>query len=168
MTSFELLPFTHDFDESVQRYGNNIKVAENLRNAFPFPYTLDDARGYIQFLLDAGEEKQYCRAIVVDGEAVGSVGFFVQGDIYCKSAEIGYWLGEPFWRKGIMSAAVSEMCKAAFEKYGVIRIYAEPFAHNKGSRGVLEKAGFTYEGTMKNGCFKNGKIFDYCMYGLTK
>lgn len=168
MTELELLPFTHDFDESIQKYGNNAKVACNLRNAFPFPYTTNDARGYIQSLLDAGEERQCCRAIVVNSEAVGSVGFFLKDDIYCKSAEIGYWLGEPFWRQGIMSRAVKQMCVRAFEKYDVVRIFAEPFTHNAGSRGVLEKAGFTYEGTMKSGCFKGGEIFDYCMYGLVR
>ncbi len=168
MTEFELKPFTHEYDEDLQKYADSADIAANLRDVFPHPYTLDDARGYIQSLIDAGEETQCCRAIIVDGKAVGSIGFFVQSDVYRKSAEIGYWLGTPFHGKGIMTKAVKQMCGIAFEKYDIVRIYAEPFAHNKGSRRVLEKAGFTHEGTMKMGCYKNGEYCDYCMYALIK
>ena len=99
---------------------------------------------------------------------VGSVGIFVQGDVARKSAELGYWLGEPFWGKGVMSAAVRQICAEAFEKFDIVRIYAEPFAHNAASRKVLQKAGFTLEGIMKDSVCKNGEIFDSCMYALLK
>lgn len=104
----------------------------------------------------------------MNGQAVGSIGIFVKDDVYEKSAELGYWLAQDYWRRGIMSKAVSIICKEAFERFDIVRIFAEPFADNAGSRGVLEKAGFTYEGTMRDGIYKNGEIHSYCMYSLLK
>ena len=152
--------------ENLARFADNPNVACNLRDAFPHPYTLEDARAYIQGCLSGDEARKLCRAIVVDGRTVGSIGVFLGSDVYRKSAELGYWLAEEYWRRGIMSAAVKRICREAFEKYDIVRIYAEPFAHNLGSRRVLENAGFTLEGVMKNGVFKKGKICDYCMYAL--
>ena len=88
--------------------------------------------------------------------------------MYEKSGELGYWLSEDYWRKGIMSQAARIICKEAFVEFDIIRIFAEPFDFNKGSRGVLEKAGFTYEGTMRSGVYKNGKVYSYCMYSILR
>ncbi len=104
----------------------------------------------------------------MNGEAAGSIGIFLQNDVYCKSAEIGYWLGEPFWSKGIMSSAISQLCKFAFENYDLVRIYAEPFSHNTGSRRALEKAGFKLEGEFEKSVFKNNVFYNSCMYALIK
>lgn len=87
---------------------------------------------------------------------------------YEKSGELGYWLSEEYWRQGITSRAVRMLCREAFERFDIIRIFAEPFECNAGSRGVLEKAGFTYEGTMRNGVYKNGKVCSYCMYSILR
>lgn len=152
----------------VARYANNEHIACNLRNAFPYPYTMQDAKNYVERCASNDEAKQLCRAIVVDEIAVGSIGLFIGSDIYCRSAELGYWLAEEFWNKGIMSAAVKQICKEAFGKFDIVRIYAEPFAHNYGSRKVLENAGFSLEGVMRKGAFKNNKVFDYCLYALLK
>lgn len=154
--------------EAVSHAANNPKIAENLRNTFPYPYTLEDAKGYVRSCVENTEERQICRAIIVDQKVAGSIGVFCGSDVYGKSAELGYWLAEEFWGKGIMSAAVKEICREAFETFDIIRIYAEPYAYNNGSRRVLEKAGFTLEGIMKNGVCKLGKVHDYCMYALLK
>ncbi|MDP4152973.1 MAG: GNAT family N-acetyltransferase [Bacillota bacterium] len=164
---FELRKWLDADAKSVQKYANNKKIADNLRNSFPYPYTLKDAAEYIESF-SKSEEKSFCRAISVEGEAVGSVGIFLKDDVYCKSAEIGYWLAEPFWGNGIMSEAVKRICNAAFETYDIVRIFAEPYAYNNGSRRVLEKAGFTLEGILKKSVFKNDKIFDSCIYALVK
>ena len=82
--------------------------------------------------------------------------------------ELGYWLGRAFWGRGIMTKAVEEMCRTGFEAWDIVRIYAEPFAHNAGSRRVLEKAGFALEGVMRSGIWKNGRLRDYCMYALLR
>lgn len=154
--------------DSVAKYANNKKIADNLRNAFPWPYTYEDARGYVTSCIEAGETRQCTRAIDVDGEAVGSIGIFLEEDVYCKNAEIGYWLAEPFWGRGIMSAAIRQLTEDAFEHYDLARIHAEPFAHNQGSRRALEKAGYTLEGILKNRVFKNTEIFDSCLYAFTR
>lgn len=168
MTKFNLREWKIEDAESVAVVANNPNIAKNLRNVFPNPYTLEDAKWYVNDCIEKENLNQITRAIVVDGKAVGSIGIFVKDDVYEKSGELGYWLGEEYWRRGIMSAAVKQICKEAFAKFDIERIFAEPYEYNAGSRGVLEKAGFTYEGTMRNGVYKNGKVFSYCMYSLLK
>lgn len=145
---------------------DNVKIYNNLRNYFPSPYTLDDARDYIAFCKQGEGREHIIRAIEVDGKAVGNVGVFFKDDVYCKSAELGYWLGEEYWGNGIMSRAVEQLCDYVFENYDIARIFAEPFATNVGSRRVLEKAGFELEGILKKSVFKNGKFVDGCIYAL--
>lgn len=154
--------------EAVAYYANNEKIARNLRNVFPYPYTLEDAGYYVKSCAENAEERQICRAVVADGRAAGSLGIFCGSDVYEKSAELGYWLAEEYWGQGIMTAAVKQLCREAFERFDIVRIYAEPFADNIGSGKVLEKAGFVLEGVMKKGVFKNGQFHDYCMYALVK
>lgn len=166
--NFELNKWHIDYANAVAEYANNKKIADNVRNVFPYPYTSEDARSYIISCAENDELRQLCRAIVINGKAAGSIGIFLRDDIHCKSAELGYWLGEPFWGRGIMSSAVKELCGTAFKNYDIVRIFAEPFAHNTGSRKVLEKAGFELEGIMKKSIFKNGVIFDSCLYALLK
>lgn len=168
MKEFKLRAWKTEDAESLAQAANNPNIARNLRNAFPNPYTLEAAVWYINDSIANAGKKQINYAIVVDGQAVGSIGIFVKDDIYEKSAELGYWLSEDYWRKGIMSEAVRIICKEAFETFDIVRIFAEPFADNAGSRGVLEKAGFTYEGTMRNGVYKNGAIHSYCMYSVLR
>lgn len=154
--------------EAVAKAANNPDIAKNLRNTFPYPYSLADAQWYVNDCISKGDRGQIARAIEVDGIAVGSIGVFVQEDVYEKSGELGYWLAADYWRQGITSRAVRMICREAFEAFDIVRIYAEPFAHNAGSRGVLEKAGFTYEGTMRDGVYKNGKVCSYCMYSILR
>jgi ribosomal-protein-alanine N-acetyltransferase len=154
--------------ENVAQVANNKKVAKNLRNVFPNPYTKEDAEFYINMCLNADKSKDLFLAIDVDGKAVGSIGVFVKDDVYCKSAEMGYWLGEEYWGKGIMTEAVKRICKIAFEKFDIVRIFAEPCAHNIGSRRVLEKAGFKLEGILEKSVYKNNEFYDSCIYALIK
>lgn len=165
---FQLRNWKYEDREDVAYYANNKKIADFLRNGFPHPYTIENADFFLKMGLEGDQQKQLMKAIVVEGHAVGSIGIFLKEDVYCKSAELGYWLGEDFWSKGIMTEAVRQICKLAFENYELIRIFAEPFAGNEGSRRVLEKAGFTLEGIMKKSVFKNGQISDSCMYALLK
>lgn len=131
--------------DSVARYADNPAIAANLRDAFPSPYRYQDAEDYVLSCIAGDEDRQLCRAIEVEGEAVGSIGLFLQDDVYCKSAELGYWLAESFWNCGIMSRAIAEICQIAFHSYDIVRIFAEPFATNLGSRRVLEKMGFSWK-----------------------
>ena len=166
--NFELRQWQHTDAESIVKHASNEKIANNLRNVFPYPYTIEDAKWYIIDCINSNKTNQCRRAIVVNGEVVGSIGIFIKDDVYCRSAEIGYWLGEAYWNKGIMSSAIKEMCDSAFEKYDIVRIFAEVFAYNIGSRKVLEKSGFQLEGILNKSVYKNGRIFDSCIYALTK
>lgn len=164
---FDLRKWELDDAQSVAQYANNKNIADYLRNRFPHPYTSADAISYIHGYKNDTPER-ICRAIAVDKNAVGSIGVFMREDVYSKSAEIGYWLGEPFWNKGIMTAAIRQMCVLAFDFFPIVRIYAEPFAHNIGSRRALEKAGFALEGVLKKSICKNNHIYDSCIYALLK
>ena len=168
MTPFTLRPWRPSDAEAVAAAADNLKIAANLRNVFPSPYTLADAEWYVNDCVAQGEARQLTRAIVIDGKAAGSIGVFVKDDVYEKSAELGYWLAEEHWGKGVMTEAVRQLCREAFGRFDVLRIFAEPFADNLGSRRVLEKAGFTCEGTMRNGVYKNGRVHSYCMYALLR
>ena len=153
---------------AVAKYANNPKIADYLRDVFPYPYTREDATEYVESCIKAGDETQLCRAIEADGEAVGSIGIFLGDDVYRRSAELGYWLAEPFWGKGIMSRAVVQLCEEAFQRYDIVRIFAEPYSCNQRSQRVLEKAGFTLEGIMRSSVCKHGVMYDSCMYALIK
>lgn len=168
MASFTLRPWLLSDAEAVAAAADNPKIAANLRNAFPSPYTMADAEWYVGDCVAQGEARQLTRAIVIDGKAAGSIGVFVKDDVYEKSAELGYWLAEEHWGKGVMTEAVRRLCREAFGRFDILRIFAEPFADNLGSRRVLEKAGFTCEGTMRNGVYKNGRVHSYCIYALLR
>ena len=147
---------------------NNEKVLNNLRDGLPFPYTEQDARDYISAMLSAEENSTFAYAITIDDRAVGSIGAFRQSNIHRQTAELGYYLAEEYWGRGIMTEAIRQLCGIVFDTTDILRIYAEPFAYNTGSRRALEKAGFSYEGTMKNNAVKNGKVLDMALYSLTR
>ena len=147
---------------------SNRKVQDNLRDGLPYPYTEQDGVAFISAVLSADENETFAFAITADGCVVGSISLFRQGNIHRKTAELGYCIAERYWGKGIMTEAVKQICEYVFDKSDIIRIYAEPFAYNKASCRVLEKAGFQYEGTLRNNAVKNGKVIDMKMYSLLK
>ena len=147
---------------------SNRKVQDNLRDGLPYPYTEQDGVDFISAMLSADENETFAFAITADGRVVGSIGVFRQGNIHRQTAELGYYIAEGYWGKGIMTEAVKQVCGYVFEKSDIIRIYAEPFAYNTASCRVLEKAGFQYEGTLRNNAVKNGKVIDMKMYSLLK
>ena len=153
---------------SITPYAANLAVARNMRDIFPHPYTRADAEAFISSCISSSEECQLCRAIAAGGRAVGGIALVRGTDVYFRSAELGYWLAEEYWGRGIMTRAVERICREAFARWDIVRIYAEPFAYNTGCRRVLEKAGFVLEGIMRRGACKNGRILDYCMYALLR
>ena len=166
MTDFLLRPWRESDAASLARYANDPAIAANLRDVFPCPYTRADADWFIQDCLT--REGQMCRAIVISGEAIGSISISRGTDVYRKSAEIGYWLGRPFWGKGVMTEAGRRMCREVFAAWDIVRIHAEAFARNAASRRVLEKAGFALEGTLRRSVYKNGEMLDSCIYALVR
>ncbi len=147
---------------------SNKKVQDNLRDGLSYPYTEQDGKDFISAMLSADENETYAFAITADNIVIGSVGIFRQGNIHRKTAELGYYVAEEYWGKGIMTEAVRKICEYVFSRSDIIRIYAEPFANNKASCRVLEKAGFQYEGTLRSNAVKNGKVIDMKMYSLLK
>lgn len=147
---------------------SNKKIQDNLRDGLPYPYTEQDGKEYISAMLAANESDTFAFAITVNGKAIGSIGAFRQTNIHNKTAELGYYIAEEYWGKGIMTEAVKQLCDYVFSHTDIIRIYAEPFAYNIGSCRVLEKAGFQYEGTLRSNAFKNGNVLDMKMYSKLK
>lgn len=143
---------------------SNPKVQDNLRDGLPFPYTEQDAKDYISYIMSADENDTFAFAIVADERVIGSIGAFRQSNIHSQTAEIGYYIAEPYWGRGIMTDAVKQLCEYVFSHSNIIRLYAEPFAFNLGSCRVLEKAGFRYEGTLRSNAVKNGRVMDMKLY----
>jgi RimJ/RimL family protein N-acetyltransferase len=152
---------TADVD-SIARYANNRKIWLNLRDAFPHPYTPRHARDFIRAVRQRSPETSF--AVAVGDEAVGSVGFVLHPDVERVSAEIGYWLAEPFWGRGIMTDALRAVTEHAIAAHGLTRIYAVPFAWNDASCRVLEKAGYVLEARLRNSAIKDGKLTDQFQY----
>ena len=147
---------------------SNKKVLDNLRDGIPYPYTESDAKEFIEMMLKSDPDQDFYWAIVVDDKVIGSIGAFRQDNVHCRTAEMGYYIAEEYWGRGIMVDAVKQACKWIFDETDVVRIFAEPFGYNTASCRVLEKAGFELEGVLRQGVFKNGKIIDMRMYSLIK
>jgi RimJ/RimL family protein N-acetyltransferase len=126
---------------------------------------VEDAEKFIRSSLES-DTGTLLFAIEISGAAAGSIGAHFQKDVYRKSAEIGYFLAEEYWGRGIMPAAISELTDYTFKNYDVIRLYARPYARNSASRRALEKAGFQLEGILKKSVYKNNRYEDSCMYAL--
>lgn len=150
--------------DSVLRYANNRELWRNLNGAFPHPYTRKDAEEWVKSSQEPANKRTRF-AIDIDDEAVGSIGYIFLQDAYSKTAEIGYWLGEPFWGRGIVTEAVSLLTEHLFKDIKVPRVQARVYGWNEASGRVLEKCGFTLEGRLRNAAFKDGEIVDSLFYG---
>lgn len=148
--------------DAIVRHANNRKVSINLRDRFPYPYTLNDARNWLDIVIGHQPETNF--AIDVAGEAVGGIGFTLQPDVGHRSAEIGYWLGEEFWGRGIATDALIAVTDHAFANYDLCRIYAHVFEWNGASARVLEKADYVFEGRLRKSVTKEGQTIDQLMY----
>ena len=147
---------------------NNPNILNNLRDGLPYPYTEKDAEEYIEAMLSSDKTKTFAFAITVNDKVVGSIGVFRCDNIHFRTAEMGYYIGEPYWGKGLGTSAVKQVCSYIFQNTDIIRIFAEPFAYNTASCRILEKAGFQFEGILRSNAVKNGKILDMKMYSRIK
>ena len=152
-------------EPSMVRHANNYEVWRRLRDRFPHPYTRADAEQWISFTRRQSPQTHF--AIEVCGEAVGGIGFEPGDDVERRSAEIGYWLGEDFWGRGIVPDAVRALTDYGFETLNFTRIFAVPFASSSASIRVLEKCGYVREGTLRRSAIKEGIVLDQVLYALT-
>ena len=147
---------------------SNLNVQNNLRDGLPYPYYEKDAIDFINAMLSADKNEVFAFAIECDGKVIGSIGIFRQQNIHRRTAELGYYIAEEYWGKGIATQAVNKICDYVFQNSDILRIFAEPFSKNIASCRVLEKAGFQCEGTLRSNEVKCGKICDMKMYSLIK
>jgi len=156
---------TKDLKDLVH-YANNFNVSKFMTNKFPYPYTNEAGITFITYA--TMDKPTHIFAIEIDGHAVGGIGVHLQTDIQQKNAELGYWLAEPYWGKGIISQAIKEIIPFAFNTYDIVRLFARPFGNNIASQRVLEKAGFTLEARIEKGLYKNEEFQDELIYAIRR
>lgn len=148
--------------QSLAHHANNIAVARNLRDRFPHPYSIQDAEWYIAHVAQRPVQTSF--AITVDDVVVGSISLMPGSDVERRSTEVGYWIGEEFWGRGIATEALRGITEYALRTLQFTRVFAVPFATSVSSVRVLEKAGFVCEGLMRRSAIKNDLILDQWMY----
>ena len=163
---FELRPWKPSDLESLVKYANNWNIAKNLTDKFPYPYTESSGKIFIDYATK--NKLNHIFAIDIKGKAIGGIGIHPQEDIFSHNAEMGYWLAESYWGKGIMTKAVKEMVDYGFKTFEINRIFARPFGPNKGSQKVLEKVGFTLEARFEKTIYKYGVYLDELVYAIRK
>ena len=162
--NFKLRPWTIEDLNSLVKFANNYNIAKNLIDIFPHTYTNEHGKEFIE--LAARECPASILAIEVNNEAAGAISLRPQHDVYKKNAELGYWLAEPYWGRGIITSAIKQMVDYGFTNFDISRIYARPFGYNKGSQRALEKAGFVLEARLEKTIFKNGQYLDELIYAF--
>jgi ribosomal-protein-alanine N-acetyltransferase len=160
-----LKPWSLEYALRLAEIVNNKKITDNLRDGLPYPYTYEDALNWLNITIPLNNPPRFF-AIFTGETLAGSIGLVTKDDIYRKNIEIGYFLAEEQWGKGIMTASILSACTYAFREFDIIRIYAEVFADNTGSRRALEKAGFRCEALISKNIIKNGFIIDSCIYSV--
>ncbi|TQF14398.1 GNAT family N-acetyltransferase [Myxococcus llanfairpwllgwyngyllgogerychwyrndrobwllllantysiliogogogochensis] len=157
-----LRPWRRGDEASLVQHANNREVWRNLRDRFPHPYTAEDAAGWVSYAGAVLPPTDF--AIEVDGAAVGSMGLIPGKDVERYSAEVGYWLGQSLWGRGIASSALDAFSSWTFANTDLLRLFALPFADNVASCRVLEKAGFQREGLLRRSAVKDGTVHDQALY----
>lgn len=152
--------------DALLRHANNPKIAANLRDQFPHPYSRRDAIDFLNYARDMEVPSSF--AVEYRGEAIGGIGIRVGIDISRLSAELGYWLSEEYWGQGLMTRAVRAASDWAFDYYKVVRLFATVFPQNVASMRVLEKAGFEREAVLRRSAVKNGVILDQVLYAKVR
>ncbi len=158
MTDLIVRPWQKQDAQTLAAIANNRNIWNNMRDFFPSPYTVADA---VQWIIKTSTEKPLQNfAIVWQGQIVGGCGCILKEDVYRKNIEIGYFIGEPYWGKGIATEACRLLCSYISEQMEMVRIEAHTFQNNKASMRVLQKNGFTLEAIKRKAVFKNNKLMD--------
>jgi ribosomal-protein-alanine N-acetyltransferase len=163
---FKLRPWQLADLESLVKHANNVNIARFMMDQFPHPYAEENGRAFIDWANSHQPARLF--AIEVEGTAVGGIGVHPLTDISRKNAELGYWLSEKFWGKGIMSQAIRQMISYSFQNFEIQRLFARPFGTNLASQKILEKNGFVLEASIKNGFYKNGEFVDELIYAVRR
>lgn len=162
--NIKLRPFRVEDTQMLRLSADNEKIAANLRNTFPSPYTLKDAQEYISAVSEKDPQTDF--VIEANGVFAGRIAIDLKDDIYSTTAEIGYWIAEPFWGKGLATKAIGLMVEYAKNTFDRVRLFAVCFESNHGSRKALENNGFTLEAIRRKAVIKNGEILNDCVYTI--
>jgi len=163
---YQIREFLANDVEAIVKNANNREVSKYMRDSFPYPYSKDNAVQWIDFA-----KKNYSSlffAIADENELIGGIGAVPQTDVHRFSAEVGFWLGQSHWNKGIITKAVPVFCNYLFTKFDFNRLTANVFEGNDASQKVLEKNGFVLEGKLRKSVFKENKFVDHYIHGLLK
>jgi ribosomal-protein-alanine N-acetyltransferase len=166
MLEIKLRPWHIDDLETLVSIANNQNIAKYMADVFPYPYTQEKGKSFIEFATSSPTACIF--SITIDNKPVGSVGLHLQTDILRKNAEIGYWLAEDYWGKGIVTNAIKQIVKYGFENLDIVRIFARIYGTNIPSQKVVEKCGFKLEGKYDKTLFKNGEFLDELIYAIRK
>ena len=166
ISPWKLRPWQWEDVAALVKYGNNRAIWRNLGDRFPHPYTEADAEEWVKSSNNSSPATFL--AIATADEAIGSIGLMPQDDVHFQSAEVGYWLAEPFWGLGIATRALSAFSDYAFANFDLVRLYAIVFEWNPASARVLEKSGFTLEARMRKSATKDGHTIDEFLYALVR
>ena len=164
--SYQIREFQSNDVEALVKYANNYEVSKFLRDAFPYPYKKENAVDWIEQIKKNNLALTF--AVANEIELIGGIGAIPFDDVHRYSAEVGFWIGEPFWNRGIISKALKTFCNYLFTNCNFNRLTANVFERNEASRRVLEKTGFVLEGTQRKSVFKENKFVDHYIYGLLK
>jgi ribosomal-protein-alanine N-acetyltransferase len=166
MTEYKLRPIKTEDLDSLVLHANNKKIARYMTNRFPHPYTHEDGKNFIDFCM--ADNGSYIMAIDLNGSLVGAVGIHQQDDVMKNNAELGYWIAEQYWNKGIITNAVREMIEWAFQNLSINRVFARPYGSNLASQRVLDKLGFVKEAQISKNIEKWGEFEDELIYAIRK
>ena len=155
-------PWLETDAESLARHANDREVSIHLRDRFPFPYGIEQAKSFLGWI--SGQSAPTVWAIEVNGEAAGGIGIELHTDVERVSAEVGYWLGRAHWGQGIVTEALKAVTAEAFKLFEITRLYAVPFADHAASVRVLEKAGYVREGHLRQSAIKHGTVRDQLLF----
>ncbi len=162
-----LIPWKIEDAPYLANIANNRHITDNLRDGLPDPYTEEDAVQWLNSIIPGNNPPRFF-SICIDDKIAGSIGLVTKDNVYRKNIEIGYFLSEDHWGKGIMPRAIIAATTWAFSAFNVIRAYAEVYAENHQSRRALEKAGYSCEANIRKNVIKNDRLLDSCIYSVLK
>lgn len=150
------------------KHGSHPSIADMMTDPFPSPMTEEASRLLVDSWLNADDSRVLCRAVLIDGEAVGGVSVTLLDGIHCRTGELSFWLTPSLWGNRIATCAVRQICAEAFGLFDIVRIQAQPLARNKAARCVLNNAGFSFDGLLRQSICRNDSVQDGCMYSLLR
>ena len=163
---FRLEKWTQIYIDDFMNSTNDPHLSDNLCETLPYPMDIAFAQEYIRERMFNSEERQMCRAILVDGHAIGGIDVIFGNGIFSRSAELSVWIAEKYRGHGIGSQVITKMCKEVFKNYNIMRIESHPYSNHSSACSALRKAGFSHEGTIHSAIFKNGMFYDYEIFAI--